>query len=846
MKKASPEIKILFLLCLLIFQNAVQAQDEKSVGAVHTDGHIRIDGNLDEEDWLQVAPITNFTQFAPNAGIQSANRTEVRVLFGKDNLYLGVTLFDDPEKLTKTLGRRDEYNHADWFIVSIDSYFNRKVAYTFGVNIGGVQLDGLLNKPLQADGSIISGLDLSWNAVWSSSTKITDDGWVAEIRIPYSMLRYSVESGQTWGFHFFRRTARLGEDSEWPFIPNSERTNLVSHFGQINNITIHESRTEIQFRPYVLSKLQSIENSNSPGEGTYLNSFNGGGDIKLGFGSNFIMDVTINPDFGQVEADPAVLNLTAFETKLLENRPFFMEAADVFKFGIGQSQLFHSRRIGTRDPVLGAAKISGRTSQGLSFGVLGAATGDHPEASSNYGVTRINQQLGQYSSAGAILTTYQSPLEHGYGWKSYTAGVDWDFRFANNNYSFEGITALANRQSLIPERSDEKGYMGGIVFRKRSGKFFGHLTFLVFSDQYNPNDIGWTTNERDFRNVWINTTYNVNNGKSFGPFQRATITTYNTQRVSYVDWLNIGDINSVTAEFVTRKYQAIKVTTRFTDMFGGYDLFETRGLWHWARPANIKYTAQFISDQRRNWKISQEGNLTTFNNGGRLYTLKYDGRLDLGTMFSMSGTAAFNLEHDVIAWVANETFLFSSDAWHIGKIYPSNPPNPLDFVQFDDNGILGPILREITPLSPDFYFVPVFGDRKSTSVDLSLRGTLTLSRNMSLQAYNQLLIAQGKYDHFQILQNPDKLAGFETYPKNSEFNLNSYNLNMVFRWEYRAGSTIYLIWSQVRNETGNFFPRTSWEPSSYPLRFNDQIRNTFNMFPRNTWMVKLDYTFLRR
>lgn len=847
MKIILSNCKIFSLVCLLIIQNFVHAQSEKSVRSIRTDSYIKIDGNLDEEDWLQVTPIANFTQFAPNSGISPTNQTEVRILFGKDNFYLGVTLFDDPEMLAKTLGRRDEFNHADWFIVSIDSYFNRKVAYTFGVNIGGIQLDGLLNKPLQADGSLISGLDLSWNAVWTSSTKITNDGWVAEIRIPYSMLRYSVASSQTWGIHFFRRTARLGEDSEWPYIPHSERTNLVSQFGQISDIEIQKSKTEFQLRPYVLSKLQSFENINKPGEGSYEYSFNAGGDIKLGFGSNLIMDVTINPDFGQVEADPAVLNLTAFETRFLENRPFFMEAADVFKFGIGQSQLFHSRRIGAKGPILGATKISGRSAQGLSFGILGAATGNHLHASSNYGVSRINQQFGRFSSTGAILTYYQSPLHYGDGWKSYTAGVDWDLRFANNNYSFEGITALANRSSLLPERSNEKGYMGGIVFRKRSGKFFGHLTFLVFSDQYNPNDLGWTTMERDFRNVWINTTYNINDGKSFGPFQRASITTYNTQRLSYVDWLNIGDINSITAEFITNKYQTLKFSSRFTDMFGGYDLFETRGLGHWARPSNIKFTGQFITDQRRSWKMSQEGEFTTFNNEGKLYTIKVDTRLDFGTKISFSGIAGFNYEHDVLAWVANESFLYTSDSWHIGiNSVPPDLLKPTDFVQFEGNGILESILREIAPLAQNIYYVPVFGNRSSKLVDLSIRGTFTFFKNMSLQVYNQLLIAQGKYDNFQILQNPDKFATFESYPKKSDFNLNSFNLNMVLRWEYRAGSTFYLIWSQARNEKGYIYPVALWETSSYPIKFNDQIKNTFNIFPQNTLIVKLNYTILNR
>jgi hypothetical protein len=841
-----PGYRLLFLIFtgFIIFSSTL-AQNRQSAHSVKTEERITIDGILDEKDWKRVDPITNFVQFAPNTGNKATRQTEVRVLFGNDDLYIGVILFDNPDDLKRTLGRRDEYNHADWFFISIDSYFNRRSAYTFGINIAGVQLDGQLNKTLAEDGTLLSGVDMSWNAVWFSSVKITEGGWLAEIRIPYSMLRFSKTENQTWGIHFTRRTARLGEISEWPFIPLSERSNLVAQFGHLTNIKNMDPKREFQVRPYILSQLQSKEDMNNPGNPEYNSNFDIGGDIKLGLGPNVMLDATINPDFGQVESDPAVLNLTAFETRLDENRPFFLEGADIYKFGIGQSQVFHSRRIGAKSPILGATKVSGRSPAGLSFGLLGAATGKNLDSPNLYGVGRLRQQIGHYSSAGAVLTNYYSPV-HYEGWQTSTGGIDWDFRFNNNIYGFEGITAFASRNSLIPERTDEKGYMWGIVLRKRQGSFTGHLTFLGFSEDYNPNDLGWTTNERDFRNIWINTTYIINDGKAFGPFQRASINTYNTQRVSYVDWINTGDRNRIGVELVTKKFQTIRFNGMFEDMFGGYDLFETRGLGNWARPSSITLTGEYVSDSRRNRNFSQKGVLAILGNGGRKYTVESNNRIDLGTAFSFSGIIKFNLEKGVLAWMANESFLMGDNGIRaIGKnsLGPQLMP-PAEYVEFDDMGLLEPALSGIEPQSPGLYYAPVFGERDTRSVDLTIRSSVTFTKNLSFQIYNQLFLAKGKYENYQILQNPDKLAPFYSYPKMADFALNSYQVNMVLRWEYSAGSTFFLIWTHGRNEKDLINPLAPREPSPYHRSLDDQIVNTFNIFPQNALILKLDYTFL--
>jgi len=260
-------LRLTFALSMMLLSYDAFSQEKTSIKACMTDSQITIDGELNEAAWLQSPAITDLVQFEPEEGKPSARKSEVRILFGKDDLYIGAILHDDKENIENNLGRRDEYNRADWFMVSIDSYFNKKTAYTFAVNAAGVQLDGQQDDNKKLSTGDLSpllppGLDASWDAIWYSDISITEDGWTAEIKIPYSMLRYSRNEQQTWGIHLRRRIPNLGEISEWPFIPRNLRTNLVSGYGQITGINGINPRRNIQVKPYVLAGLDLFENKN--------------------------------------------------------------------------------------------------------------------------------------------------------------------------------------------------------------------------------------------------------------------------------------------------------------------------------------------------------------------------------------------------------------------------------------------------------------------------------------------------------------------------------------------------------------------------------------------------------
>lgn len=836
-------------LFLLLFSFNVFPRDTTLIKASFTGSPVIVDGYLNEASWQQAPVITGFTQFEPDEGKPSIRKTEVRILFGKDDLYIGAKMYDDKENIERNLGRRDEYNRADWIMVSIDSYFNRKTAYTFAVNAAGVQLDGQQddNKKLSVNDAnplLPAGLDPSWDAIWFSDVALADDGWIAEIRIPYSMLRYSRNEIQSWGIHFRRRIPKLGEVSEWPYVPRNERINLVSWYGQITGIKDLDPRRNLQVRPYVLAGLDIFEDAADRGHSGHRMKYDAGGDIKLGLGPNAMLDATISPDFGQVEADPAVLNLTAFETFFAEKRPFFLEGADIFKFGIGNSRLFYSRRLGANEPIIASAKLSGHSEKGLSFGLLGTAAGKQFRPTNNYGVLRASQTIGQYSSAGGMVTYYYSPSGSGTGWQSVTGGLDWDLRFNGNKYGFEGIAAFSDRNPLTDDKKGEEGFMAGLVLRKRQGIIDGHFTLLLFTDKYNPNDIGWISFEQNWYQIWSNLNYKINRGKAFGPFRRGDISFYYTRRYSYLELYNMGGNTNLNSTLTTNNFSTIKIGSKFNDLLGGYDLWETRGLGIWAKPVCVEFSGEYDTDERRNWKLMPKLTVKKYNNKGSEYALDFQSILNTGTRLSLQANIKGSWELNKTAWVSNESFLNDNALWKIGSVSasPDNLGNN-DYVAFDDKGLLGEILAGVKPYGTGQYYVPVFGMRDTRSLDLTLRGSLTFTRNFSMQLYTQAFAAKGSYDNFTILSNPDFLAAFPAYPKRRDFNYKNLQSNFVARWEYRPGSTFYFVWSHTRERRDEMNPLAPWDESLSGQSLGGQLSDLFHIFPKNSFMIKIEYAF---
>ncbi|MBI4545328.1 MAG: carbohydrate binding family 9 domain-containing protein, partial [Gemmatimonadetes bacterium] len=425
-----------------------------------------IDGRLDDEAWTAASAATGFTQLEPRPGEPATQLSEARIAYDEDAIYVAARLPDThPDSIVAQLSRRDDEVHSDWFYVAFDSYHDRRTAFVFAVNPRGVKLDAFLYNDTQDDES--------WDAVWDVATRIDSAGWTAEFRIPLSQLRFSAvgESAAPeyrWGVNFARRIARRNEFSFWAPVP-PDASGLVSLFGELTGLRGLRPPRRLELLPYSVARL-----TREPGEAANLfyreNALFGslGADLKYGITSDLTLTASLNPDFGQVEADPSQVNLTAYESFFPEKRPFFIEGADIFQFGIGlgdgdsgSEQLFYSRRVG-RPPqhtpsaaggfvdvpaattIQGAAKLSGKTRAGWSVGVLsaltaaeearladslGAARRQAAEPLSHYGVARLIKDFRQGQSAlGAILTAANRRLDdQAFDFlpsAGYAAGVD--------------------------------------------------------------------------------------------------------------------------------------------------------------------------------------------------------------------------------------------------------------------------------------------------------------------------------------------------------------------------------------------------------------------------------------
>lgn len=522
------------IFCIILFFISLNTFGQiKELKAIRIASAIKIDGNLNESDWLLAPEAGGFIINSPNYGAVPQNKTKVKILYDNDAMYVAATIYDDPKLVRRQLTARDGESRqdVDYFSVFFDTYNDDQNAFQFTVTSRNVQSDGRVSASIQSRFGPPS--DYTWDAVWESNVTFVEDAWIVEMKIPYISLRFSKEPIQKWGVNFYRYDRRNNEASYWnPIHPNI--AGFVNQFGDLIGLENITPALRLSFLPYVTTGYRSTPTA----KGT-INEFlrNGGADIKYGLNESFTLDATLIPDFGQVISDNVVLNLSAFEVRFNENRPFFTEGTELFN----KAGLFYSRRIGAmpskyydiknkissnanlqliKNPgitqLINASKFSGRNKKNLGVGIFNAisspmyaeyedvTTGvkykEETQPLTNFNIIVLDQILKNRSS---IAFTNANTIRSGSDRDANVSALDLSLFDKKNRYNFN----WKGRYSSILGSNSYDGYASYTAIRKVSGKLQFELGNSVESDQYDINDLGFLSAPNELTNNF-NISYN--------------------------------------------------------------------------------------------------------------------------------------------------------------------------------------------------------------------------------------------------------------------------------------------------------------------------------------------------
>jgi len=771
-----------------------------------------IDGFLNDEIWNSQNTdfARNFTQREPDEGKAATESTVVAVAYDDDAVYFAFWCYDsEPDKIIRQLTRRDRATESDQVYVRIDPYHDHQSGYSFNVNASGVQRDRRLFNEEFADDA--------WDGVWSSAVQPQPWGWSAEIKIPYHCLRFGEKEEHTWGVDFVRTICRKTENVRWAYTPSSEG-GFVSNFGHLTGLKRIKPAGRLELLPHIVTSSEMEPKSlGNPDGRDYMG--NVGLDLKYGLSSNLTLDAAINPDFGQVELDNPVLNLSTYETYYTEKRPFFMEGADLY---MAEYTMFYSRRIG-RSPesdvdddnliyytgypkgttILGASKLTGKLSTGTSIAFLSAVTDEEKakyaaeyleldstksgdsyqvdtlsidtafkegvvEPRATYSVLRVKQDVLVNSSIGAILTAVGQDTRH----PAYTGGIDWRLRTNNSAWCFRG-------QSIFSRVNKENfGFATDAVIEKTAGKhILGAVGTVIKNPDLQINRLGYTQ-RNDIRNGWTWWQYRTTDDwwivrNSWNNINFSTSWNYDGYNVERA--FNFNN----TIQFTNYWYAGMGIAQNWAD----YDDRETRGNVIWKIPRNWYTWFWFDTDARK--KFSYEFDFYAGN----------------------SRTAPW---------------------WMTEMLFRYRPASNMEFILY------GEYTHDFDQLmwvdNPDDK-TSIFADKDQNILNINASASVVFRNNLSCQlSAAGLLTGLDYYDYRRYL------GGF-TYTRpqsgyNKDYNFSVLNSTFLLRWEYLPGSTLYLVWTRSRTEVDNTVSE---------LIFWRDFKRFFKGEARNIFLVKVSY-----
>lgn len=842
----------------------------------------KIDGLLDDSAWESVEWGGDFSQMEPNDGGKPVAPTQFKILYDAENVYVGYRCFDDePDKIVKRMSRRDGFE-GDWVEINIDSYHDKRSAFSFTISVSGVKGDEFISN----NGN---NWDESWNPIWYAKTNIDEEGWTAEIRIPLSQLRYGNKDEHIWGFQVHRRNFRSESRSLFQQIPRNSGV-WVSAFAELHGIIGIKPQKQIEIQPYMVAQASTFEKEEgNPFVDGSKSKFTGGVDGKIGLTSDMVLDFTINPDFGQVEADPAAVRLDGFQNFFQEQRPFFVENNNVFNFQVTGSEaggdydsdnLFYSRRIGgsphgypdlntneyadvpNNASILGAAKFSGKTKNGLAIGILESVTAEEfaeidldgerrkevVEPLTNYFVSRLTKDFdGGNTVLGGIFTGVNRSLNDtnlGFLHKSaYTGGLDFVHRWKDQSWvasakllfsRVEGTTeAITNTQTSFEhyyQRPDAKHLnvdesatsLSGTGGTAKIGKLGGRWKFETGATWRSPglelNDIGFMNNADEI-NHFFWSGYRFNN--PFGIFRNLGL------NVNH--WLRW--------DFSGRHlYQSANVNG-FAQFKNFYRLF----IGYSKEFKDISNQALFGGPALRKSK----GNAIFMNAGT-------DSRKKVQLNFNAFWARGNDPDQSKTVVASN-----------YGLGITIQPTNALSISIRPNIGQFDRLMQNVTSVDFNNATQYIVSSLDQNTFSTTLRLNYNITPNLTIQYYGQPFITRVRYFDFKRITNPtarlfhDRFTPLgevisydaveEVYSvdentdraidytfDNPNFSFIQFRSNLVARWEYVPGSELFLVFTQSNTNFGD--PSEDILPS-----LSD---NVFNNQPTNIFLIKWTYRFL--
>lgn len=742
------------ILFFLIFINFGAYSQKKILRAKSTVENITIDGKINEEAWKTAPIASDFVMFEPDNGkpISEGKKTLVKVLYDNNAIYISALLYDDePSKISKELTNRDVFGISDNFSVSINGFNDGQQDFRFFVSAAGVQMDCLATEDSE---------DYTWDAIWDSEVKLTDFGWVVEMKIPYAALRFSKVDKQIWGLNFKREIKRAFQTYTWNLV-DTKIGAVIPQEGILEGIENINTPTRLFFIPYTSAYYQT----NDLGSDKTLKA---GLDIKYGISDSFTLDAILVPDFGQTKFDNAILNLEPFEQLLNENRPFFTEGTDLFSKG----GLFYSRRIGgapTLEPItsmdevvtdypstvnlLNAVKVSGRTEKGLGVGFLNAitektyakienaVTGETRkeviQPLTNYNVLVFDQRFNQNSSVSFVNT---NTTRNGNFRDANASALLFDLNTKENTYNLYGDF----KYSSVKDIDDYTGYKTALNFAKTSGRYRYLFSGKYLSKNYDINDLGiiFYTN---YHAAYAEGSYRiVNPTKFFNTFKTTQSINFETQNTTGKTQEASYQANA-RATTLKNNYLEFQFVINPLDRFDFYEPRETGKYVY--KPKSISVYSRWTSDQNKKLSFDVSSEIEKFDEEGRI---KYAISPGIKFRFNDKFSIYYNLDY---------TRLVNDRGW----------------VAFDNSDI-------------------IFGERNREILQNDFEGKYSITNKMTINLLARYYWSYSKNHEFLTLQDDGYLISNPSYSLNKDRNFDSWNFDLSYSWWFAPGSELSVLY----------------------------------------------------